>query len=68
MLISDICDYSNTYIVVKGTVTVRGSNDTNRINKKVALKNNPPFISCIAKINNMTMQKILILLCQCIIC
>ena len=53
MLISDICDYNNTYIVAKGTMTVIDSNGNNRINKKVALKNNAPFISCIAKINNI---------------
>ena len=27
MLISDLCDYSDAYIVVKGTITVEGDND-----------------------------------------
>ena len=27
MLISDLCDYSDAYIVVKGTINVEGDND-----------------------------------------
>ena len=51
MLRSDLCDYNNTYIVVKGDITVsRENNDA--CDKKLALKNNAPFISCISKINN----------------
>ena len=51
MLRSDLCDYSDPYIIVKGTVTVfRGNN--NAYDKKLAFKNNAPFISCISKINN----------------
>ena len=50
MLRSDLCDYSDAYIVVKGDITV-----TNPVNdaydKKLAFKNNAPFISCISKIN-----------------
>ena len=48
MLRSDLCDYSDAYIVAKGTITVIGNNDANRINKKLAFKNNTPFISCIS--------------------
>ena len=51
MLRSDLCDFSDAYIVVKGTITV-----TNPVNdaydKKLAFKNNAPFVSCISKINN----------------
>ena len=43
----DLCDYSNAYIVVKGTITVTDSN-----NAKIAFKNNTPSISCLSKINN----------------
>ena len=51
MLRSDLCDYSDTYIVAKGVVTVlRGNNDA--YEKKLAFKNNEPFISCISKISN----------------
>ena len=51
MLRSDLCDYNDAYIVVKGDITVlRGNNDA--YDKKWAFKNNAPFISCILKINN----------------
>ena len=45
-------DYSDAYIVMKGWVSVRGTNDANRRNKKLTFKNNAPFRSCISKINN----------------
>ena len=51
MLRSDLCDYSDAYIVVKGTITVTKPNSV-VYNKKVALKNNAPFVSCISKVNN----------------
>ena len=51
MVRSDLCDYSDAYIVIKGTVTVADPNN-NAYNKKLAFKNNAPFISCILKINN----------------
>ena len=51
MLRSNLCDYSDEYIVVKGEITVTNpNNDT--YDKKLALKNNAPFTSCILKINN----------------
>ena len=50
MLRSDLRDYSDAYIVVKRTITVEGDSDA--YNKKLAFKNNAPFISCISKINN----------------
>ena len=52
MLRSDLCDYSDTYIVVKGRITVEGTINANRRNKMLAFKNNAPFRSCISKINN----------------
>ena len=51
MLRSDLCDYSDAYIVVKGRITVTDPNNAN-YNKKLALKNNAPFVSCVLKINN----------------
>ena len=51
MLRSDLCDFSDAYIVVKGTITVTNPND-NAYGKKLALKNSAPFTSCISKINN----------------
>ena len=51
MLKSDLCDYSDAYIVVKGTITVTNPNSA-LYNKKLAFKNNAQFTSCISKINN----------------
>ena len=44
---SDLCDYSDAFIVVKGDITVIRPNNTNQYDKKLAFKNNAPFISCI---------------------
>ena len=35
MLRSDLCNYSNAYIVVKGRIIVEGENDDKTRNKKV---------------------------------
>ena len=51
MLQSDLRDYSDAYIVVKGTITVTDP-DNNAYDKKLTFKSNAPFISCISKINN----------------
>ena len=40
------------HIVVKGRISVTGTNNANRRNKKLTFKNNAPFRSCISKINN----------------
>ena len=53
MLRSDLCDFSDAYIVVKGEVTLTGGSYNSRKNSPLALKNNAPFIGCISKINNM---------------
>ena len=50
MLRSDLCDFSDAYIVVKGTMTVTNP-DNNAYDKKLAFKINAPFVSCILKIN-----------------
>ena len=58
MLRSDLCDYSDAYILVKGTITVTApgvNNNANNIrdkrNRPLILKNNAPFVSCITRIN-----------------
>ena len=56
MLRSDLCDYSDAYILVNGTITVNGilngaENEINRRNRQLILKNNAPFVSCITRIN-----------------
>ena len=56
---SNLCDYSDAYILVKGTyilVTAPGvNNNANNIrdkrNRPLILKNNTPFVSCITRIN-----------------
>ena len=39
VLRTNLCDYGDAYIVVKGRASVRGTNGANRINKKQAFKN-----------------------------
>ena len=52
MLRSDLCDSSDAYIVVKGTITVTFTTNANKRNKKLTFKSNAPFKSCISKTNN----------------
>ena len=55
MLKSSLCDYSDTYILVKGTIIVNNTRtDTaaNNRNKKVIFKNRAPFTNCISEISN----------------
>ena len=45
MLISNLCDYSDAYIVVKGIITVSTEErDKDERNRQVILKTNAPFI------------------------
>ena len=48
---SDLCDYADAYILVNGTITVAGNRSRDRQNRPLILKNNAPFVSCIARIN-----------------
>ena len=56
MLRTSLCDYSDAYILVKGTITVANTAtanaDGNNTNKKVIFKNCAPFTRCISKIND----------------
>ena len=56
MLKSSLCDYSDAYILVKGTISVTNTAAAgaaaNNINKKVIFKNCAPFTNCISEINN----------------
>ena len=51
MLRFDLCDYSDAYVWVKGTITVTNPNSNANFDRRLALKNNAPFISCVSKIN-----------------
>ena len=54
MLRSSLYDYSDAYILVKGTTIVAPATTAapNNANKKVILKNCAPFTNCISRINN----------------
>ena len=54
MLKSDLCDYSDAYIIVKRTTDLLAvaANWNDKSQKNVAFTNNAPFRSCISKINN----------------
>ena len=56
MLKSSLCDYTDAYIHVKGTINVNNTAAqgaaANNTNKKVIFKNCAPFTNCISEINN----------------
>ena len=54
MLRSSLCDYSDAYILVKGTITVAEVTPAapNNGNKNVIFKNCAQFTNCISRINN----------------
>ena len=53
---SNLCDYGDAYILVKGNITVNNTAAdgaaANNTNKKVIFKSCAPFTNCISKINN----------------
>ena len=58
MLRSNLCDYGDSYILVKGTITVTGVGanagaiQADERDKGVTFKNCAPFTKCISRINN----------------
>ena len=60
MIRSNLCDYADAYILVKGTITITGgpadATDANKRlderDKGVIFKNCAPFVKCISRINN----------------
>ena len=58
MLRSILCDYADSYILVKGTIAITGAGDDTTArqldegNKGVTFKNCAPFTKCISTINN----------------
>ena len=54
---SSLCDYSDAYILVKGTITVNNTvaatAAANNVNKEVMLKNASSFTDCESEINNV---------------
>ena len=62
MLKSSLCDYSDAYIIVKGTITVNNTAaadaEVNNTNKKIIFKNCAPFTDCISEINNIQVDNV----------
>ena len=62
MLRSNLCDYADAYIPVKGTITITGEVDNDAAkrldgrNKGVIFKDCAPFTKCISRINNTIME------------
>ena len=58
MLRSNLCDYTDSYILVKGTITITGAGhdaaarQADKKDKGVTFKNCAPFTKCISRINN----------------
>ena len=58
ILRSNLCDYTDAYILVKGTITITGDGDDDaskrldKRNKGVIFKNCTPFTKCMSRINN----------------
>ena len=58
MIRSHLCDYSDEYILVRGTITINraGDNDSakqaDERNKGVIFKDYAPFTDCISEVNN----------------
>ena len=57
MLRSDLCDFNDAYIAVKGIATVSADErDRDEMNRQVIFKNGAPFTSCISKINGVLVE------------
>ena len=52
---TDLCDYNNAYVAVTGKITVTNPNN-DAYDRKLALKNNAPFFSCISKVNGILVE------------
>ena len=61
MLRSSLCDYSDAYILVKGTITFLNAGTTAALdnrNKKLIFKNCSPFTNYISEINNKEIDQV----------
>ena len=64
ILKSSLCDYSDAYILVKGTITINGrgadaaARRADEQDKVVASKNCAPFTNCISEINNIQVDNV----------
>ena len=68
MLRSNLCDYADAYILVKGTITITGAGDdaaarqADERDKGVTFKNCALFTKCISRINNTDIDTVKILI------
>ena len=64
MFKSSLCDYSDAYILVKGTIAINGrgadaaARQADERDKGVVFKNCAPFINCISEINNTQIDNV----------
>ena len=64
MLRSNLCDYADSYILVKGTITITGAGDdaaarqADERDKGVTFKNCAPFTKCISRIHNKDIDNV----------
>ena len=49
---SNLCDYNDAYILIRGDITIIGRN----VATQVTFKNYAPFIKCTTKIDETTMS------------
>ena len=63
MLRSNLCDYADVYILVRGTITITGARNDDATkqaderDKGETFKNCAPFTKCISRINNTNIDK-----------
>ena len=64
MLRSNLCDFADSYILVKGTITITGEGDNaaaepaDERDKGVTFKSCAPFTKCISRINNADIDNV----------
>ena len=61
MVKASLCDYSDAYILVKGTITINNTGSDavpNNRNKKVLFRNCAPFTNCISETNNTQIDNV----------
>ena len=64
MLRSNLCDYADAYILVKGTITITGAGDDDAAkrlderNKGVIFENCAPFAKCISRVNTTDIDNV----------
>ena len=68
MLRSNLCDYADSYILIKGTIAITGEGDNagemqaDERDKGVTFKNCALFTKCISRINNTDIIMLMILI------